>query len=33
MKYMVIIGCGKTGKNLAYELSKTENVVVIDKSL
>ncbi len=33
MRYMVIIGCGKTGKNLAQELSKTENVVVIDKSL
>lgn len=33
MRYMVIIGCGKTGKNLAYEIAKTENVVVIDKSL
>ena len=33
MRYMVIIGCGKTGKNLAHELAKTENVVVIDKSL
>ena len=33
MKYVVIIGCGKTGKELARELSKSENVVVIDKSL
>jgi len=34
MKYIIIIiGCGKTGKNLALELSKEHNVVVIDKSL
>lgn len=33
MKYIIIIGCGKTGKNLALELSKENNVVVIDKSL
>ena len=33
MRYIIIIGCGKTGKNLALELSKEENVVVIDKSL
>ena len=33
MKYIVIIGCGKTGKELAIELSETYNVVVIDKSL
>ena len=33
MKYIVIVGCGKTGKELANELSKTENVVVVDKSL
>ncbi|MFH1519825.1 MAG: NAD-binding protein [Candidatus Omnitrophota bacterium] len=33
MRYIVIIGCGKTGENLAYELSKVENVVVVDKSL
>lgn len=33
MKYIVIIGCGKTGKNLAYEFSREENVVVVDKSL
>jgi len=33
MKYIIIIGCGKTGKNLALELSKDNNVVVIDKSL
>ncbi|MBP7087846.1 MAG: TrkA family potassium uptake protein [Candidatus Omnitrophica bacterium] len=33
MKYIVIIGCGKTGKELAIELAETYNVVVIDKSL
>lgn len=33
MRYIVIIGCGKTGKNLAYELAKEENIVVVDKSL
>jgi len=33
MRYIVVIGCGKTGKNLAHELSKDENVVVVDKSL
>lgn len=33
MRYIIIIGCGKTGKDLAYELAKTENVVVVDKSL
>ncbi len=33
MRYIVIIGCGKTGKNLAHELSNVENVVVVDKSL
>ena len=33
MKYVVIVGCGKIGKELAYELSKTDNVVVVDKSL
>ena len=33
MKYIIIIGCGKTGKSLALELSKEENVVVVDKSL
>ena len=33
MRYIIIIGCGKTGKNLALELSKEENVVVVDKSL
>ena len=33
MKYIIIIGCGKTGKNLALELSREENVVVVDKSL
>jgi trk system potassium uptake protein TrkA len=33
VKYIVIIGCGKTGKNLAHELSRVENVVVVDKTL
>jgi len=33
MKYIVIVGCGKSGKELSCELSKTENVVVVDKSL
>ena len=33
MKYVVIVGCGKSGKALAMELSHTENVVVVDKSL
>lgn len=33
MKYIVVVGCGKTGKGLAIELSKTENVVVLDRSL
>jgi trk system potassium uptake protein TrkA len=33
MKYIIIIGCGKTGKSLALELSNTQNVVVVDKSL
>lgn len=33
MKYVIIVGCGKVGKELSLELSKTENVVVVDKSL
>ena len=33
MRYIIIIGCGKTGKSLALELSKEDNVVVVDKSL
>ncbi len=32
MKYIVIIGCGKTGRELAREFSHQHNVVVIDKS-
>ena len=32
MKYIIIVGCGKIGKLLAIELSKTANVVVVDKS-
>lgn len=33
MKYIIIIGCGRSGKELAQELSKSENVVAVDKSL
>ena len=33
MKYIVIVGCGQIGKELARDLSITENVVVIDKDL
>jgi len=33
MKYIIIVGCGKSGKELALELSKIANVVVVDKSL
>ncbi len=32
MKYIIIIGCGKTGRNLAQELSAAQNVVVVDKT-
>lgn len=32
MKYIIIVGCGKTGKELALEFSKGHNVVVIDKN-
>lgn len=31
MKYIIIVGCGKTGRGLATELSVTDNVVVVDK--
>lgn len=33
MKYIVIVGCGKVGRELALEFSKNENVVVVDKDL
>ncbi|MDD5070256.1 MAG: NAD-binding protein [Candidatus Omnitrophica bacterium] len=33
MRYIIIVGCGKTGRSLALELSKTENVVVLDRSI
>jgi trk system potassium uptake protein TrkA len=33
MKYIVIVGCGQIGKELARDLSITENVVVVDKDL
>ncbi|HDN85943.1 MAG: TrkA family potassium uptake protein [Candidatus Omnitrophota bacterium] len=32
MKYIVIIGCGKTGRNLALEFATSHNVVVIDRN-
>lgn len=32
MKYIIIVGCGKTGRNLAFELASFHNVVVIEKS-
>jgi trk system potassium uptake protein TrkA len=32
MKYIIIVGCGKTGKNLASDLSQSHNVVVIDRN-
>ena len=31
MKYIIIVGCGKTGRELAAEFSNDHNVVVIDK--
>ena len=33
MKYIVIVGCGRAGKELAQDLSRTENVVVVEKNL
>ncbi|OQX87334.1 MAG: hypothetical protein B6D55_03775 [Candidatus Omnitrophica bacterium 4484_70.2] len=33
MKYIIIVGCGKTGRELALEFSLSFNVTVIDKSL
>ncbi|MDD5081292.1 MAG: NAD-binding protein [Candidatus Omnitrophica bacterium] len=33
MKYIIVIGCGRTGKTLATQLSVSENVVAIDKDL
>ena len=33
MKYIIIVGCGKVGKELATEMSNSNNVVVLDKSL
>lgn len=32
IKYIVIIGCGRLGSELALNFSKTHNVVVIDKN-
>ena len=33
MQYIVIVGCGKAGRELALDLSSTENIVMVDKSL
>ncbi len=33
MKYIIIVGCSRTGRVLAKELANSENVVVIDKNL
>lgn len=33
MKYIIIVGCGNVGKQLALELSNTENVVMLDKNI
>lgn len=33
MKYIIIVGCGNVGKQLALELSNTENVVMLDKDI
>ena len=32
MQYIVVIGCGKTGRELALTFSKEHNVVVIDRN-
>jgi trk system potassium uptake protein TrkA len=32
MKYIIVVGCGKTGRSLALELAQSHNVVVIDRS-
>lgn len=32
MKYIIIVGCGKTGLQLAQEFSREHNVVVIDRN-
>ncbi len=31
MKYIIIVGCGRTGRELAIEFSREHNVTVIDK--
>lgn len=33
MKYIVIVGCSRTGKVLAKELANDHNVVVVDKNI
>ncbi|MFH1768989.1 MAG: NAD-binding protein [Candidatus Omnitrophota bacterium] len=31
MKYIIIVGCGRTGRELALEFSREHNVVIVDK--
>ncbi len=33
MRYIIIVGCSRTGRVLAKELANKENVVVVDKNL
>lgn len=33
MKYIIVVGCGRAGRELALELSRTDNVVMLDKNL
>ncbi|UCG34642.1 MAG: TrkA family potassium uptake protein [Candidatus Omnitrophota bacterium] len=33
MRYILVVGCGKAGKELALEFARTENVVMVDKDL
>lgn len=32
MRYIIVVGCGKTGRHLARELAQAHNVVVVDKN-
>lgn len=32
MKYIIIVGCGKTGRHLALEFAQSHNVVAIDRN-
>lgn len=33
MKYIIVVGCGRAGRELSLELSRTDNVVMLDKNL